>query len=72
MLGYIYCKTRQSLKIKGRAKISKEEIKWNTLAKEQFKSIRSSQGMSNRGKVEVKKWNKKKVHWNVTGLNTLN
>ena len=49
---YIYIVSpRQSLKIiKDRAKISIEEIKWNTHSKEQFKSIKSSQGMSNRGK----------------------
>ena len=52
MLGYIYIVSpRQSLKIiKDRAKISIEEIKWNTHSKEQFKSIKSSQGMSNRVK----------------------
>ena len=84
MLGYIYCKTRQSLKIiKGRAKISIEEIKWNTLAKQQFKLIKSSQGMGNGGKSRGKKngMKKKTVHWNpniskiilnVNGLNTLN
>ena len=60
MLGYIYCKTRQSLKIKGRAKISIEEIKWNTLAKQQFKSIKSSQGMGNGGKSRGKKMEWKK------------